>query len=359
LSCNTWLDVFRFGILRLALAALLVAAGLGLASRCSGEEALSLFSARGVTPEAVRQGTLGSCYFHATIAALARSHPDLLRNAILRNGQGSYRVHFYDGPEESVFPEDIDFGRAHHFDRSEGSWVLVLMRGYAQRALRQSLIDTIQKSTYIPFFARPMAVSLLNQSGPVLVAYDRAIRAVVNQDGSIDKAALKQKLAMQLATLGVPSAQAEMLSGFLDEKGFFDSLVLTVEQNGEAFGAYKSMSEGGIPMRVIEAFLGNSKAGLVADRSEFVDQLHRFNTGKMALVVGSWAQLPNARFKPEENGWFVASHSYTVMGFDEATQTVSLRNPWGTHPEPDGAFTLPLAVFMDAFESYSYSTPRP
>ena len=108
-------------------------------------------------------------------------------------------VRFFDGPEELVFPEDVKYGRAHSFDRSDGDWVLVLMRGYAQREVRRSLAGAIQRSTLIPVYAKPVALSWLDQSGLLLVAYDRAIRSVVNQDGIMNKAALKQALATQLS----------------------------------------------------------------------------------------------------------------------------------------------------------------
>jgi hypothetical protein len=47
--------------------------------------------------------------------------------------------------------------------------------------------------------------------------------------------------------------------------------------------------------------------------------------------------------------WYVQGHAYTVMGYDLQAQTVTLRNPWGTHPEPDGTFTIPMASFSDSF----------
>ena len=36
----------------------------------------NLYGAKGVSPDAVRQGRLGSCYFHAVIAALAQRRVD-------------------------------------------------------------------------------------------------------------------------------------------------------------------------------------------------------------------------------------------------------------------------------------------
>ncbi len=319
------------------------------------EDAGSLYGAHGVSPDAVRQGSLGSCYFHASIAALAKAAPDTLRGAIRQSSNGAYRVHFFDGPEEVVYPDDLEFGRTHSYDHSEGNWVLVLMRGYAQRTLRQSLVNAIQQSAYVPPFVKTLALSLLDQSGLPLMAYDRAIRSVVSQDGVLDKEVLKTKLADQLSIIGIPSTQAQILAGFIDEQGFFDSIALTVKQNGEVFGAYKSLGQGGIPVRVIEAFLGSGDAGLVTDRPLLMSTLARVHAGKVAMVAGTLEAAPTGGEEAIGMNWWVPAHSYSVLDYDEAAETISLRNPWGARPDPDGDFKLPLSLFRKSFEQFSYS----
>jgi hypothetical protein len=327
--------------------------GNALAGAAWAEEPVELYGKQGVSPQAVLQGSLGSCYFHASIAALAKVSPDTLRGAISPNPGGGYQVRFFNGPAEVVFPEDVEFGRAHGYDRSEGTWVAVLMRAYAQRALRQSLVHAIGKSDYIPVYVKPVALALLDQSGLLLVGYDRAIRSVVQQDGVLDKAQLKVKLATQLSVLGIPAAEAQMLGGFLEERGFFDTVAQTVEQNGEVFGAYKSLGQGGVPVRVMEAFQGTALSGLVADKKLTIEQLRQLKSGRMAMVAGSWGTASGEGYINAD--WWVPGHAYTVMAFDEDAQTVTLRNPWGTKPDPDGVFKLPLATFFDAFESYTYA----
>ena len=315
----------------------------------------ALYGAHGISPQAVRQGQLGSCYFHATIAALAKIAPGTLRSAISQNPNGGYKVHFFSGPDEAVYQSDVDYGRAHGYDRSEGTWVAVLMRAYAQRVLRQSLVVAIQKSDVIPVFIEPMAISWLDGSDTLLVAYDRAIRSVVSQDGSMDQYALKQSLATELHTEGIPTSEAQALVGFLDEKGFFAVLAQTVRENGEVFGAYKDLGQGGIPVRVMEAFMGQGKvnAGMTNDSQQAMEQLRRFRAGGVAMVAGTKPTAPNAQIAGAS--WWVASHCYTVMSYDDAAQTVTLRNPWGGHPGPDGTFTLPLSVYLDGYESYTYT----
>ena len=323
----------------------------GLTAGAGAQNAVPLYGAQGISPQAVRQGTLGSCYFHASIAAVAQAAPGALRKAIRANPGGGYRVHFLDGPEEVVLPEDVEFARAHSYDRSEGTWVAVLMRAYAQRALRHSLIHAIQKSEFIPVFTKPFALSLLDQSDLALVAYDRAVRSVVQQDGSIDRATLQARLTAQLSALGVPAPEAHTLVGFLNEKGFFTELAATVEQDGEVFGAYKSLGQGGVPERVMQAFLGKPTSGMVADRNQTIGQLRQLRAGRIALVAGTWSTAASGEIAAAD--WWVPAHCYTVMSYDEAAQTVTLRNPWGAKPGPDGVFTLPLAVFLQAYETYT------
>jgi hypothetical protein len=331
----------------------LLVAALAITQAAGAQEAGTLYGPEGVSPNAIKQGILGSCYFHASIAALAKVAPETLRNAIGSNPGGGYRVRFSQGPEELVLPEDLAYGRAHSFDRSDGDWVLVLMRGYAQRQVRESLALAIRQSTLIPSYVKPLALGWLEQSDMILIAYDRAIRSVVNQEGVMNKASFRQALAAQLSSLGVPAAEANTFSGLLEEKGFFDSLVTAVSQNGEVFGAYKSLGQGGIPVRVIEAFQGAARAGLVADREPLMQQLRRLRGGRVAFVAGTRGAAPSGDY--DHTDWWVVSHAYTVMDYDDGTQTVSLRNPWGRRPEPNGSFTIPLSTFLEAYESYSYT----
>ncbi len=48
-----------------------------------------------IEPADVRQGALPNCYFAAAVAALAQRHPDVLRDMIRANEDGSYTVRFH------------------------------------------------------------------------------------------------------------------------------------------------------------------------------------------------------------------------------------------------------------------------
>ena len=50
---------------------------------------------QGISADDIEQGQAGDCYFLASIAAVANKHPDLIRNAIHPNGDGTYTVTFH------------------------------------------------------------------------------------------------------------------------------------------------------------------------------------------------------------------------------------------------------------------------
>ena len=312
----------------------------------------ALFGTDGINPGAVRQGRLGSCYFHASIASLARTFPDSIRNSISQGPDGGYLVNFIDGPAEAVYPEDVQFGRSHGFDNSNGDWVLILARGFAQRSIRMDLVNAIQRSAVIPTLAKPLALSALDHSGPLMLAYDRAIRSAVQQDGTFDKASIESMISVNATALHVPAAEATALNGMLDQLGLFDSLESSVKQNGDLFGAYRAIGQGGIPERVIAAFLGRAGSRRLIQDAQLLTTLNALHANSIVMVAST--QDPPAADSAASD-WWVPSHAYSVLQYNPETQIVSLRNPWGSHPDPDGAFDLPLAIFLQSFYSYSFS----
>ena len=88
-------------------------------------------------------------------------------------------------------------------------------------------------------------------------------------------------------------------------------------------------------------------------RDRILAALQHLKAGGVAMVADSIAAEP-----ADSHNWWIGEHAYTVLGFDDATQTVTLRNPWGEHPDPDGVFRLPFAVFLQDFNIYSLSTPE-
>ena len=55
----------------------------------------------GPTPEDVRQGAIGDCYFPATMAAIAEMRPQALKDAIKQNDDGTFTVRFFKDGDKS------------------------------------------------------------------------------------------------------------------------------------------------------------------------------------------------------------------------------------------------------------------
>src|SRR5579859_4511425 len=321
-----------------------------------------LYGARGVSPGSVRQGGLGSCYFHSTVAALAQSNPQLLKDMITDNGDGTYAVLFKDGKKETVYPEDLRFARLSGFDRSDGQWVGVLFRAYAQRVLRASLLKGIDLTDMFPLL-KPYAKTFVETTDPLLLAYDRSIRAVVDQSGDMDKAQLMAMLNEQLKGIPIPDTYKDSLLKSMESAGVFDAVADEVKKNGELFGAYRAIGHGGIPGRVMETFLGKEALGAkIQSVNQVAELLRQVSPAKEPVVAGSTdnplQELQAQKLLPDDAGaWYSEKHAYTVLSYDLQAQTVTLRNPWGEHPKPDGIFTIPLATFADSFEMIQTVAP--
>ena len=313
-----------------------------------------LFGPDGISPASVKQGGLGSCYFHSTVAALAQSNPDLLKGMITDNGNGTYVVQFRDGKKENVYPEDLRFARSSRFDRSDGQWVGVLFRAYAQRVLRESLLQGVDLADMFPLI-KPYAKEFVETTDPLLLAYDRSIRAVVDQAGDIDKVQLEAMLKSETKDIPIPDTFKDSLLQTMESSGVFDVVAQAVKQNGELFGAYRAIGHGGIPARVMKTLLAKDPLGAdIKSAGQVAELLGQVSPAKQPIVVGTSGlvlkDLQAQKSVPADTEkWYVEGHAYTLMSYDSQAQTVTLRNPWGEHPGPDGVFTIPLTTFANSF----------
>jgi hypothetical protein len=320
----------------------------------SGRAADGLYGEKGITPEAVRQGSLGSCYFHAVVAALAQNRQDTIRKMIQANADGSYTVTFGDSKKETAYPEDLKYAHDIRYDLSDGQWVAVLFRAYAQRVLRQALLQAVDASDIFPLVKKP-AEELVASNDPLVLAYDRAIRAEVDQYGNVDRTKLEARLKNQMAPISVPEAVKDTLISMLESGGFFDKIVEMVKQNGELFGAYRAVGQGGMADRVMRTLGGSSRFQENESESQTATSLAEAVGKRLPIVActgGSrfYEQLAKGEALPPDTGaWYVNAHCYTVLGYDSNTSTVNLRNPWARHPDPNGIFNLPIQAFFPAF----------
>ena len=61
-----------------------------------------------------------------------------------------------------------------------------------------------------------------------------------------------------MAPIMVPDSVKNSLIGLLETGGFFDKMVTMIQQNGELFGAYRAVGQGGIADRVMRTLAGNT-----------------------------------------------------------------------------------------------------
>jgi len=313
-----------------------------------------LYGSKGIVPEAVRQGRLGSCYFHAVIAALAQRREDTIRKMIQSNADGSYTVTFGDGKKETAYPEDLRYTHDSGYDLSDGQWVAVLFRAYAQRVLRGALLQAVDSSDIFPLLKQPVE-QLVASNDPLVLAYDRAIRAQVDQDGNIDRAKLEAGLKKEMAPISVPDTMKDSLIGMLETGGFFDKMVAFIQQNGELFGAYRAVGQGGIADRVMKTFSGSTRFQenqSAAQAGTALAEAVKNGVPIVACTGGSQFYQVVAKGQALPAGtdqWYVNAHCYTVLNYDSGAATVNIRNPWARHPDPDGVFSLPLNAFVPAY----------
>ncbi len=331
---------------------------LALAAACAAQSAppIPLFGPKNaIRLDDVRQGTLGSCYFHSVIGALAQSDAKLLHDMIATNADGSFAVTFADQHKENVFADDLAFLRESGYEMSDGLWPGVLFRAYAQRVLRGTLQQNIDKTEW---FApvKSYAKDLIATNDTLLLAYDRAIRSQVAQDGEINKLRLRSRLKQELSTTGVSESIRDRLLDMIETQGFFDSISEMVKTNGELFGAYRVVSQGGLPQKVMQTLKGSSRPfstrGDGDATARFLASTANSHAPAAACTSSSAYYKLSAANQPvpaADQPWYVHNHCYTVVRYDAHARNVTLRNPWANHPSPDGVFSLPLDKFVAAF----------
>ena len=93
-----------------------------------------------INPDAIRQGSLQDCYFLAALAAVAKSNPQKIMDAIQDNGNGTYTVSF-PGAQEKITvkaPTQAEQGIYNHASPN-GTWASVMEKAFGEYYRRQSL----------------------------------------------------------------------------------------------------------------------------------------------------------------------------------------------------------------------------
>ncbi|HEY6252982.1 MAG TPA: hypothetical protein VI685_23740, partial [Candidatus Angelobacter sp.] len=169
----------------------------------------------------MRQGSLGSCYFHSAIAAIAATDPATMQRAIQTIKSGQWKVTFADGKSENVYLADVQYTRNSGFDRSDGLWVSILFRAYAQRIMREGLLEAVA-ATDLPAMLKSRGNSFFSSDDVLLLVYDRAIRSAISQDGDINRKLLADQLDHEMSVVFVPAPTRQFLQHMLDRTSFLD-----------------------------------------------------------------------------------------------------------------------------------------
>lgn len=89
---------------------------------------------RNITPEAIRQGLVGDCYFLAAVASVASTNPEIIRRIIHHNEDGTFIVTFPGAPNEpiNVSPPTLVELALYAQATEYGTWPAVLEKAYGQ-----------------------------------------------------------------------------------------------------------------------------------------------------------------------------------------------------------------------------------
>jgi hypothetical protein len=87
---------------------------------------------KSISPDAIKQGGVGDCYFLATLASTAAAHPQTIKDAIKDNGDNTYTVTFagaQDNPITIKAPTEAEQGLYNHAS-TYGLWASVMEKAF-------------------------------------------------------------------------------------------------------------------------------------------------------------------------------------------------------------------------------------
>jgi hypothetical protein len=254
-----------------------------------------------IKPEAVKQNQFNDCFLMSSIAAVAKTHPELIKDMIKPllgvDGKpipGAFTVTFPGDKEHPVNvylkPDDLE-----HYARigSHGSWPIVLEQAYENYKLREGVDNPLSSGDPIH------ALGLLTGK-----KFDSLTMAVQFTEG------------------------VSTLEGLFGKKGETRTVPRPV-QEGEKniYSAYATV-KAEVRAMLEREFAGGGKAPrgeLIASKGE--EDLRNQNKAE--------------RMYP--------GHGYTVTGYDPRTSTVTLFNPQNKEGQYGSTFQMSLDTFVKTY----------
>lgn len=97
-----------------------------------------------IVPEAVRQGHTGDCYFEASLASVALTNPESIRDMIKDNKDGTYTVTFPGASDKPITvsrPNHLE-QRLYNHSSKYGTWASVLEKAYGEYRSRYDAVPS-------------------------------------------------------------------------------------------------------------------------------------------------------------------------------------------------------------------------
>ncbi|HEY3445985.1 MAG TPA: C2 family cysteine protease [Myxococcales bacterium] len=264
--------------------------------------------ADGITPSDIKQGAAGDCYYLSSLASIADTHPELVKDAIKDNGNGTYSVTLH-------VPPGFDALKA---------------LGPTGGLIEGTALGLSQKLGLTPG-GKTVQITV---DGDVPTMNGQNLYA--RQNGKENWVGIMEKAYAKLwgnygaiANGGSPSTAMYALTG-------------------KPTHAHSLSATGALGFKV-----GEVKPSAAKCNEVFADLKAATDAGK--LVVANTYQTDK-----QAPAGLVGGHCYTVLGTSEhdGQRFVQLRNPWG-HEEPgkdgkdDGIFEMPVEQFATVYGSYN------